>query len=185
MSICSVRVGYSGKIMITIIADYCLTLPKSRLSQYVRTHTINAHNFGNHTLSWHLILFYEQFLGTPSAWMSWGFLLRGAPSVRGCSAYLQAGVQPKGGSETWGESEAPPYGGNLLRWCTTTEKNAVQREGSLWRTALCFITLEKLESTWQIPLISSDFHQRFRTAKEDSGIISECLYGFGAELVMA
>lgn len=43
MSICSVRVGYSGKIMITIIADYCLTLPKSRLSQYVRTHTINAH----------------------------------------------------------------------------------------------------------------------------------------------
>lgn len=55
--------------MITIIADYCLTLPKSRLSQYVRTHTINAHtilqfwqpyavmtpNIILWTISWHAV----------------------------------------------------------------------------------------------------------------------------------
>lgn len=166
----------------TIITNYCQTLPKNQLSQDAHTNTINTHiilavmtpNIIPWTISWHAVdvdvmgLFIKRssicarLLCLPPSW---------SPNRR-----RERNMRRK---------RTSPYGGNLLRWCTTSEKNTAQREEPLWRTALSFIMLEKLESTWQIPLISSDFHQRFRTAKEDSRIISECLYGFGAELVMA
>lgn len=89
--------GYTG------LTDYYYE--SANAYRHIHTHDQYTHNFDNRTLPWSLILFREQFLGMLLPWMSWGFLLRGAPSVRGCYAYLQAGVLPKGGSETWGESE--------------------------------------------------------------------------------
>lgn len=91
-------------------------------------------------------------------WHAGGAFRGSAKGVRLCC--LHTGIPHSATANA--SDRRPPYGRNVRcdwRWTRKIQRN----EKASLKDTLWFIRVGKLESTWQIPLISYDFHERFWT----------------------